>query len=192
MASVWVGHLSLTWAEMSFNKDCKTSPAEEVYPPFNLLNVSSHIFQDSCAVACSPVSSGRLWKIGFDGRATSSCNLHGVDVKPPWTMSTNLTCLGWWLKVKVVSSVSMSPNNPLFSTGAMDGESKATTAPHFVFTVLGIKLNTSSLIASNWALGWDGVVLGSLAGLLGLVNYSMAFHCFPPKAISIRFLGFGP
>ena len=86
----------------------------------------------------------------------------------------------------------MSSNDPLFTTGATDGTSEATVLPHLVFTVPGIKLNISTLIVSNWDLGQDGVVLVSLAALLGLVNCSMVSVVLQPKLISIGYLGFRP
>ena len=87
-------------------------------------------------------------EIGLDCNAPSYWGFCGIDL--PYIMSTNFTCLGWWLGVKVVSLASMSSNDSLFTMAATAGEFKATAVPQFVFTVPTIRLKILSLIMSNW------------------------------------------
>ena len=135
---------------MSFNQDWKTSPANDEYPPLRLLILGSHIFLNPQAATWSPISLGWLSYIGLGGKVTSSGQLCGVDVKPPCIMSTNFTCLGWWLGVKFASSASMYSNDVLLITGvAIVIECEATAEPLLVFTIPGIRLKFPSCMASN-------------------------------------------
>ena len=67
-------------------------------------------------------------------------------------MSVNFTCLGWWLGVKLFSSVSMSSNDSLFTMGVTVGEFEATAVPHHVFIVPNIKLRSHPLLCPTGTL----------------------------------------
>ena len=147
---------------MSFNQDWKISPADEEYPPLSLLIFGSCIFLNSCVAAWSPILSEWLLKTGLGGKATCCCRLHRVDVKLPLIMSTNFTCLGWWLGVKLSSSASMSSNEALFIMGvAIVVECEVTAVPHLVLTIPGIKLKISYCMTSNQDSEHDVEALGS-------------------------------
>ena len=81
-------------------------------------------------------------------------------------MSANFTCLGWWLGVKLSSSVSLSSNEALFIMGvAIVVECEATAVAHLVFTISRIRLKISPCMTSNLHSEPDVVALGILGGL---------------------------
>ena len=159
------------WIQISFNQDWKTSPAKEVYPPFNLLIFSSCIFLNSHAAVWSPISSGWLSKTGLGGKAASSGWLYGFDVRLPCIVSTNFTNLDWWLGVKFASSSSMSSNEALFIMGVVIFvECEATAVPCLVFTVPSTELKISSCMWYNLDSVSNVTAFGVLGGLWGLAS----------------------
>ena len=109
---------------------------------------------------------GGFLKFGLGGKATSSGWLHWVDVKPPFIVSTNLTCLGWQPGVYLAFSASMSSDEALFIIRvAIVVECEATATSHLVLTVPGIRLKISSHMPSNLDSEPNVAALGILGGL---------------------------
>ena len=82
--------------------------ADEEYPPCSLLILGSCIFLNLWAATGNPMSSEWFLSMVLAGRTTSSWYLWGVDEATPPHHVLNVTCLGWWLGIKLDSSARRS------------------------------------------------------------------------------------